>query len=476
MERIDFRLSGGLSPAHLSTMHEAVVKVLEETGLECQHQPTIDALTSQPGVRFEAGRLKFSRDLIEETIAGARAAGKKRKPEERLRVSAPWNCFNIIDMESGEIRPSTAADAVEMLKLVASCNDSGPAPVYPCDLDDRIQILWLEKACLENTAGFGGEILTHDLETIKWLGEMYQVVGRRYQLSMQVTISPLRLDHLALETYWRLKDDDLVTPGLSLCPIPVGGLTAPYFPSGLLVQGVAESLGGLIVTRLLGAVPPDTWLSLRVDFGDMRDMTVAYSLPENVMIQVLLRDAAEHFSGFRHDTIYLNTNAKQPDAFAAVDRMAYLMMLALAGYRHFCLGAGQLSMDEVFSPAQFILDNEMARYVERVLGGLPWEGDAEAIAGVIAEGAAEGNFLAHDTTLEALPDMFDSLLFRRSNIDRWRSDGGRTIVEEALDRARAAIADYEFRLEDSVQAELDATFEKACRSLGVDPKTQPLPG
>ncbi len=475
MERIDFSLSGGLSPAQLSVMHEAVVKVLEETGLECQHQPTVEAVTSTPGARFEGGRLKFSRDLIEENIAAARAAGRRRQPEERLRVTAPWNCFNIIDMDSAEIRPSTAADVVEMLKLVASRNDSGPAPVYPCDLDERIQILWLEKACLENTARFGGEILTHDLDTIRWLGEMYQVVGRRYQISMQVTISPLRLDHLALETYWKLKDDDLVTPSLSLCPIPVGGLTAPYFPSGLLVQGIAESLGGLIVSSLLGATPPETWLALRVDFGDMRDMTVGYSLPENVMIQVLLRDAAEHFSGFRHDTIYLNTNAKQPDAFAAVDRMAYLLMLALAGYRHFCLGAGQLSMDEVFSPAQFILDNEMARYVERVLGGLAWDGDADAIANVIAEGAVEGNFLSHDTTLDALPDMFDSLLFRRSNIDRWRSEGGRPIVQEALDRARAAIAEYEFHLDDSVQSDLDRTFEKACKSLGVDPASQPLP-
>jgi trimethylamine:corrinoid methyltransferase-like protein len=342
-------------------------------------------------------------------------------------------------------------------------------------VDEKIQILWLEKACLENTRGFGEDMITHDFEAIKWIGEMYALAGKRYNVGMQMVISPLRLDHLALETYWRLKDDPLVTSSLSLCPIPVGGMTAPYFPSGLLAQGVAESLGGLIVAQRLGCAGPDTWLSLRVDFGDMRDMTVGYSLPENVMIQVLLRDVAEHFSGFRQDVIYLNTNAKRADAFAAVDRVAYMLMLGLAGYREFCLGAGQLSMDEVFSPAQFIIDMEIGRYVQRVLDGFAWDSDSAKIAKVIAEGVAEGNFLAHDTTLDALPGVFDSLLLRRSNVGRWRTEGERSINQEAVDRARAAIAAYEFHLDGPVQAELDRTFEQACRALGVDPASQPLP-
>jgi len=475
MDRIEFALSGGMSSAQIAALHESVVRVLEETGLQCQHPLTVEAVTARPGIAFAAGRLKFRRDLVEETIARARQAGRRRKPATRLRVTSPWNCFNIIDMETDAVRASTAADVVAMLKLVAGFDDHGCAPVYPCDVDERIQILWLEKASLETTPGFGGAMVTHHPETIRWIGEMYALLGRRYNVGMQVVISPLRLDHLALELFWRLKDDPLVSASLSLCPIPVGGLTAPYFASGLLAQGIAESLGGLIVSQILGSAGPDDWLSVRVDYGDMRDMTVAYSLPENVMIQVLLRDVAEHFSGFRHDVIYINTNAKRPDPFAAVDRMAYMLMLGLAGYRDFILGAGQLSMDEVFSPAQFIIDMEIGRYVQRVLDGLAWDGDPAKIASVIAEGVSEGNFLAHDTTLQALPSMFDSLLFRRSNVGRWRAEGERTVVEEAVARARAAIASYQFRLDDAVHAELDRIFGSACRALGVDRATQPLP-
>jgi trimethylamine:corrinoid methyltransferase-like protein len=475
VERIRFGLSGGLSSSQIEETHEVVLTVLERTGLACAHAATVEAATGTKGVRFEGGRLKFSRDLVEATIAGARKGGARQEPRSRVTVTAPWNCFNIIDMSTGAIRASTAADVVEMLKLVASFNESGPPPVYPCDLADPIQVLWLEKACLEATSGFGGEVITHDPEAIKWIGEMYAVAGKRYRLGMQFVISPLRLDHIALDVYWRHKDDPLVTPGLSLCPIPVGGMTAPLFTSGLLAQGIAESVGGLIVAQALGAAGPEQTLSVRVDYGDMRDMTVAYSLPENVMVQVLLRDLAEHFSGFRHDTIYPTTNAKRPDAFAAADRMAYMLMLGLAGYRNFILGAGQLSMDEVFSPAQFIIDMEMGRYVQCLLDGITWNGDPERTARTIAEGVSEGNFLIHPTTLEALPEFFDSLLFRRDNVGRWRSKGEPTLEEEALARARAAIEAYRFPLADETQAGLDEAFAKACRALGVDQASQPLP-
>ncbi|NIR02148.1 MAG: hypothetical protein GTN78_18460, partial [Gemmatimonadales bacterium] len=97
-----------------------------------------------------------------------------------------------------------------------------------------------------------------------------------------------------------------------------------------------------------------------------------------------------------------------------------MLMLGLAGFRHFYMGAGQMSMDEIFSPAQFIIDMEIGRYVQHVLDGMKWSGSSEEIAEAVAEGVAEGNYLTHPTTLESLPDFFDSWLFRRDNVGRWR--------------------------------------------------------
>jgi len=456
-------------------IHEAVLKILAESGIGCEHSPTVEAVTAEEGVRFENGRLKFSPEVVEDRIVRARAAGRKYRPEQRLRVTGPWTCFNIIDMDTDQVRASTADDAVAMLKLAASFNDDGPPPVYPCNIDERIQVLWLEKACLEATPGFGGAMVSHKPETIRWIGELHAAAGRRYTLALQFVISPLRLDHLALELFWKFKDDPLIHVSPSICPIPTGGMTAPLFASGLLAQSIAESLGGMIVADRLKLIGPDALLPVRVDYGDMRHLTVGYSLPENVMIQVLLRDLSEHFAGRSLEWIYLDTNAKRADAFAAVDRMAYLLMLGLAGFREFYMGAGQMSMDEIFSPAQFIIDMEIGRYVQHILDGMPWHGDAKGIAQTVAEGVAEENFIAHDTTLEELRQLFESQLFQRSNVGQWREAGEPTIEQLALDRAREAIESYHFELEARKQVDLERVFHEACKSLGVDPASQPTP-
>jgi trimethylamine:corrinoid methyltransferase-like protein len=476
MARIEFGLSGGLSEEQLAGLRESVVRILRDTGIACEHAPTVDAATSKPGVRVENGRLKFSPEVVEGAIERARAAGAKKKPDERLRVTTAWTCFNVIDMDTGEVRASTAGDAVEMLKLAASFNEEGPPPVYPCDLDERIQILWLEKACLETAPEFGGAMVSLEPETIRWLGELHAAAGRRYPLSLQFVISPLRLDHLALDLFWRFRDDPRVGIHPSLCPIPLGGVTAPLTTFGLIAQSVAESLGGYIVTERLDMLGPGASLPVRVDFGDMRDLTVAYSLPENVMIQVLVRDAAEYFAGYPLDAIYLDTNAKLPDAHAAADRMAYLVMLGLAGFRHFFMGAGQMSMDEIFSPAQFMIDMEMGRYAQRILDGMAWEGEPADIARAVAEGVADGNFLAHPTTLAARPSFFTSPLFLRNNVDQWRAAGEPTVERLALEQAREAIARYRFEPQPEHQEALDRILGEAARTLGVDLEAEPLPG
>lgn len=472
MTKINFSLSGGLSPAQIKDLHGAVLRVLGTTGLACAHRPTADVVTAEGGVRYEAGRLKFAPELVEATIEQVRTIGRQQQSQPRLSVTGPYNCFNIIDLDTNAVRATTAADVVPMLKLVGSFNTWGPAPVYPGDLDPRLQVLWLEKTCLETTAGLGGLMTSHDPDIIRWLGRLYAAARKRYWLSLQFVISPLRLDHLALELFWQFKDDPLVTVHADMYPIPVGGMTAPLTAPGLLAQSIAESLGGWIVADRMNLITTGQRLPMRVDFGDMRDMTMGYSLPENVMLQVLARQVAEHFGGYLLDSIYLNSNAKRADSFAAVDRTAQMVLLGLAGFRQFYMGAGQLSMDEVFSPAQFVIDLEIGRYVQRLLDGIPWSGDAETIAETIEEGAAEGNFLTHPSTLDALPTFFDSQLFRRDNVGHWRSEGEPSVEQKAVARAREIIDSYRFSLDAALQEELDRVFSEACRALGLNPAGQ----
>ena len=272
---------------------------------------------------------------------------------------------------------------------------------------------------------------------------------------------------------WLFREDPMIDVWPSLCSMPISGTTAPLFPSGLLAQALSENYAAVIVAHGIGLIGDGVPPVLRVDYADPRHLTVAYSLPDNLMIQVLLNDLAEYFTGQRRSGIYLHTNSKSVDGFAAADRMAYMLFLGLAGFRGF--GGSQLSGDEVFSPVQFVIDMEIGRYVQRVLDGLSWHDDADSLARIVAEGIADGNFLTHPTTVEHVRALFDSPLFRRDSVAQWQSAGKPSVEELAREKARAAIASYHFELEADKQTALDHVFEDACRSLGVDLSSEPIP-
>jgi trimethylamine:corrinoid methyltransferase-like protein len=158
---------------------------------------------------------------------------------------------------------------------------------------------------------------------------------------------------------------------------------------------------------------------------------------------------------------FLQSNAKRCDAQAILERTAYLLTLALAGERRFCLGAGQLSMDEVFSPALFVIDQEIARFISHLLKGVAWDDTPGRAATTIAEGLAEGEFLSHPSTLAVFRELHQSELFRRMSLNKWRADGARTVEELALERARELIAAHDFKLSAGAQGEVDRVYREA---------------
>jgi trimethylamine:corrinoid methyltransferase-like protein len=81
---------------------------------------------------------------------------------------------------------------------------------------------------------------------------------------------------------------------------------------------------------------------------------------------------------------------KRPDAQAACKRTASALWQALLGVRHF--GVGQLSIDEVFSPQQAVLDREILAYVERIVEGLDLESETVDTVTLIREGPTYGDF------------------------------------------------------------------------------------
>ncbi len=117
----------------------------------------------------------------------------------------------------------------------------------------------------------------------------------------------------------------------------------------------------------------------------------------------------------------LHTQAKLPDQQAAVEHMTGLFTGALFGARVFT-GIGRMSLDEVFSPEQAVIDLELRDHVQRLLAEADVGCDPEACLAE-AKAGAEGGFLGLDSTVEQYQQAMTSSPPRRCG-GRWSASTG----------------------------------------------------
>jgi len=467
MKRIRFRLQGGLERHDLEQIHDEVLGVLSEVGVECRHEPTLSLVAGQNGITVRDGRVLFSHELVNEYIARFRernAGPHLDEADDEVKIlSGPWNCANIEDMDTGQVRPATAEDVRDGLKLVHVADCWPICPVWPHDVPRPLQLLYMEKAGIELTESTGSLLEFSDERMLEFAIEMYKAAGRKYVIHVQFPISPLRMNPSAFETIWKYMDRSDVDLNPLPGPIPQAGLTAPLFAPALLVQELAETFAGCILIDKISDGRFSPAPDFRVDLFDMRYANqVSATSPEYILWQLVLKDACEYFTGRPKTWHTLGSMAKRCDIHAMLDKLSLMLTLALAGFRHFFFAAGQLSSAEVYSPAQFVIDFEMARYVSHIVRGLAYDDRPGASLEVIRQVGPHGQYMTHPTTLAGFREFFESELFPRTNLKQWLTAGQPDIRRVAAEKAREMIESYDRPpLPSSVQEELDRIYAEA---------------
>jgi len=339
-------------------------------------------------------------------------------------------------------------------------------PLMPGDVPPGLATLACERIALLNSRRLGGALTVMDPEEIRYLIDMNLAAGRRYQLMEQIAISPLRFNDKGLKAALSFLDNADVDVHLG-GSIPMAGVTCPLEPRAALVQALAENLGFLVTRQILtgsgGSVAP------RVEPFDMQYALIVFGSPEWCLYRATVIQAVEHLAGRTPRGGMFRSTAKQPDEQAACERTASVLWQALLGGRHFG-GVGQLSVDEVFSPQQAIVDEEILHYVERLVRGLRWDPDGSAVMETIAEGVAEGSFAATESTAKRFRDFYwFPDIFRRWNVGRWQSEGARSVLSVAWETAQQKAAGSDFRLPDEAAREVERIYQKAVGYCGDRP-------
>jgi len=130
-------------------------------------------------------------------------------------------------------------------------------------------------------------------------------------------------------------------------------------------------------------------------------------------------------------------------------------------------GAGMIESGVTFDSAQFVMDNEIARMIKHVVGGIRVDDESLAVEDIDRVGAF-GDFLSLDATLTHMRELSQPTVIDRRVREDWEARGSTDLYTRCLETARDVL--HEYRPEpvpDDVAARIHAIVEETDRAAGV---------
>lgn len=466
MSKVNYNIREGLTEEQIKQMYERALEIIEEIGLEVSHKGILQTLSQKEGVKIEKSMVKFESWLVDKYVMSQSYPMNEFSNGYKI-VSGAYE-QNVIDLDTGKIRQATLKDLVELTKLADSYGMVGSAPVRPMDLPNPLQEIAMYKVSWENSSKKAQGIFDANpkpsLEVTEYIYEMSKVVNKSFSIGIWIN-SPFRTFPEELNILYNFLDRKVP---LWVATMPIAGVTAPIHMIGAYVQSMAELFAGYTMLKLLS---PESYVycsvidSIRAYSFDMKYGSFVYGSPEDVRATLFQIQLNRYFK-IPVIAKSLLTNAQLPGPQAAAEKAAHTVTAALAGVDGFT-NAGLLSVDDIYSAEQVVIDYEIVEYARRLLKSSHFSEETlstDIIKEVVEEG--RGDFLSHQSTLDNFRDAFwVPELFEHYTLRQWQAKGAKPISDRAKEIAKRRISEHHFELERSVQNELNKIYKKASESL-----------
>jgi trimethylamine--corrinoid protein Co-methyltransferase len=203
-------------------------------------------------------------------------------------------------------------------------------------------------------------------------------------------------------------------------------------------------------------------LSGSISVFDMRTMIYPYGRPEMALTNMALAQMARHYGlPFRgHAGL---TDAKLPSCEVGAQKaLTAIPTLLAAGHVH--IDAGLLSIDEVCSPLQMILDHEFIGALNQ-LGAEYGITDEDLALDLIEEVGPGGHFIATEHTARHFRQHWEPRIWSRHMLGAWRETGARLDVDHAAEMYN----DLHLEMESFITPEEEAALLAIIRRAGQEP-------
>lgn len=445
-------------------IHQLAKRILAEIGLEVLDPEHREKLAAK-GFVFHGHRL-----LLEPALIDARVEEQRRRETERggetppcpARITMSVSSYSLFaqDLESGQVVPMTSERLIENTKLLDSLAGDGVygvPPGIPTEVHPDLQPLAQYRIAANYARQGATPVDPTSPQTARFLLDMAEAMGQPRRSLPVYLPTPLRLGGESLAVVMACLDR---LDSIWVSSMPATGLSAPVQPFGALALAAAEVLGGMVAVQELTGKP--VGCSAQIFPGDLREGSMVFGSPENLRCQMLSADFNRYY-GFPEEMGPGNFHvmAKMPDVQSAAEKAAIMMFGASLGARHFSC-AGTLSLDEIFSGEQLLLDCEIRDWVQAALQ--PVRLGADECGDWLEEirRGVERNFMELDSTLDHHQEhIWYPRFFTRKAIGPWLEEGQPGLSDRLRAEARRRIARHHFELDAERKREMERIYSAA---------------
>jgi trimethylamine--corrinoid protein Co-methyltransferase len=446
-----------LSQHEIERIHDAALTVLEEVGMG-QPAPELARLGTDQGLTVgDDGRLRFPRAWVEDMVATlpkrftlyGRAPGREVELGAGLtHYATGGTAVRMLDMETGEYRPSVLQDVYECAQVADACENLHVfnRTVVASDLTDpRILDICTAYSLIAGTTkpiGTGFYDAAHVPEGLALfdyvLGGDGEFAKRPFSTCNTCAIVP-PLTYGYENTEVAIAAARLSFP-IKMVTAAQSGATAPAALAGTLVQTIAETLAGCAIVHLAKRGTPVIFANYPF-VSDLRTGSFSGGGGEIAVMAAASTQIARWY-GLPNATAAGMTDAKEPDAQYGWEKGVTDLAAGLSGPDIIYESGGMLGSLIGCSLESLVIDNEMLGHARQTVKGIEVTDESlsvDVIRDVCLGGP--GHFLGHAQTLELMNSEYVyPVLGNRDSPDAWHQAGRPDIREKARARAREILA------------------------------------
>ena len=462
-------LDGGLyrpfTDSDVRKVDDAITRLLSEVGIKVANERAFELFKAKGIETDEEKKLVYiPRGLLEDCIASTPSEVVlygRGNPDcnihvggTRVHFGSGGTALNIIDLQTGQKRPSTLKDVQNVSKLMDYLDNAHfqVIPVYPNDLPiEKVDINRFFAAINNTNKHVQGGVYTISgtKEVVKMCsmiaGSLEALQKKPWVSFITCMISPLEIDQVYGDLLMTCAESGLP---LSIPAEPLTGATGPVTVAGNVANLCAESLAGLCLAQIVNKGTP-VLMACTSTSTDLRTMGYVSGSVEEGLINACAAQMAQYYALPFYGTAG-QSDSKILDAQAGYEGAITNLLVGMAGGNFIHDALGLLEFCLTASYEKYVMDNEILGEVMRVLKGVKVTDETLAVD-VTAEVGPGGNFLQEDHTFDHMRgEHFVPKIADRKPREKWEETGGKDtfarcheIVLEVLETHKAEPVDEE---------------------------------